>query len=59
MIWLAVTPDEYELPIAVADSAKELADMLGISTPTVKTSVLRHSDGSLTGRRLIKVEVEQ
>lgn len=28
-LWLAVTPDKYELPIAVADSAAELGRMLG------------------------------
>lgn len=31
MLYLAVTNDEYELPVAVADSKSELARMTGIS----------------------------
>ena len=30
-IWLKVSADVYELPLAVADSAKELAGLCGIS----------------------------
>lgn len=29
-LYLAVTPDRYELPVAVADSVGELARMLGV-----------------------------
>ena len=34
-LYIATTTDKYELPIAVADSTKELADMLGIAHKTV------------------------
>lgn len=30
-LYLAVTPDQYELPLAVADSPAELAKMLGVT----------------------------
>lgn len=29
-LWMAVTPDELELPMAVADTARELTAMLGL-----------------------------
>ncbi len=35
-LYIKVTSDEYELPIAVADSKSELAKMVGVSTKTVR-----------------------
>ena len=35
--WLAVTADEYELPLAVEDTAAALARRLGVSENTVRT----------------------
>ena len=34
-IYMVTTRDKYELPIAVADSTKELAEMLGLPHKTV------------------------
>ena len=34
--WLAVTADEYELPLAVEDTAAALARRLGVSEDTVR-----------------------
>lgn len=31
-LWLKVTNDKYELPLAVADTKKELAKMLGLKS---------------------------
>ena len=58
-IWMAVTPDEYETPLAIADSARELGDILGISHETVMTNECRHTDGSLSGRKIVKVIFEE
>ena len=35
-LWLAVTADEYELPLAVENTAAELARRLGVSENTVR-----------------------
>lgn len=35
-LWLAVTADEYELPLAVEDTAAALARRLGVSGNTVR-----------------------
>lgn len=36
-LWMAVTADEYELPLAVEDTAAALARWLGVSENTVRT----------------------
>ena len=40
-LWLAVTADEYELPLAVENTAAELARRLGVSENTVRTMEYR------------------
>ena len=40
--WMAVTPDEYETPLAVAESSRELAGMLGVHIGTVLSCEARH-----------------
>ena len=35
-LWMAVTADEYELPLAVEDTAAALARRLGVSEETVR-----------------------
>ena len=37
--WMAVSKDKYRLPIAVADSAGQLARMLGKARGTIDSSV--------------------
>lgn len=38
-IWMKVSNDEYELPIMIADSARELAEKCGTTENSVKSSV--------------------
>lgn len=40
-LWLEVTKDEYELPVAVADSAAELSEVLGLDADSVMSSYSR------------------
>lgn len=39
VIWMAVTQDKYELPVAVADTAKELGIILGITTNAIHSCI--------------------
>ena len=39
--WLRVTTDEYELPLEVADTAQELAQICGVKVETVRQCVSR------------------
>ena len=56
-LWLAVTPDQYELPLAVADTAEQLAEMFGLTRGSVINLVSKNAPGSRSGRKFIKVEV--
>lgn len=40
-LWLAVTADEYELPLAIENTAAELARRLGVSEDTVRVMEYR------------------
>ena len=39
VLWICTTPDALELPVAVAGSVKELAQMLGVSADTIYSAV--------------------
>lgn len=56
-IYMYVTPDIYELPLAVADSTQELADMLGRNEKSVRSSISKcKKSGWKVGRyRLVKI----
>lgn len=54
-LWLCVEADEYELPLAVADTAKQLAEMLGTSKSNVENCALSKDNGRISGRRFLKV----
>lgn len=60
MIWLAVTTDQYELPIAVADTAAELSRLLGLSSHQVTKLYSLHNKGHLKEYKkykIVRVEV--
>ena len=59
MLWLAVTPDKYELPIAVADTARELSGLLGLYDGAVKHLYHMQSTGKHKAAkkyRIVKVD---
>lgn len=58
-IWMAVTSDEYELPIFVEESSTKLAQKLGITVGSVLSSVFKGSNGRYSGRKIVKVEYEE
>ena len=44
-LYMKTTTDKYELPIAVADNPVELANMLGVTTGTVRSSTSARKNG--------------
>ena len=58
-LWLAVEADEYELPLAVEDSSEKLGRVYGLSKKTVASMVRYGSDGSKSGRKFVKVRIEE
>lgn len=54
-VYMAVSRDEYKLPIAISDTAAGLAKMLGIKKQTIYADICRKE-----GRYLrIEIEVEE
>lgn len=44
-IWMAITKDELELPVAIADTARELAEICGTSEENVRCIASRGERG--------------
>lgn len=57
-IWLKVTLDKYELPVAVADSAEEMAKLCGVSVNNIY-SVRSHARARGHRCRYIVVSVDE
>lgn len=57
--WLLVEVDEYELPLVVADSARELAEKCDTTKHNVETFVSKNSTGRNRGTKYIKVRREE
>ena len=54
-IWLAVETDQYELPIAVADTAAELGSSFGVKANSIINCVIRGRNGRENGYKYIRV----
>lgn len=55
--WMEVENDKYELPIACADTAKELAVIVGSSENSIYSSIAHAKAGGYKSR-FIRVEIE-
>lgn len=58
-IYMAVTKDALSLPLAVADSAAELAELRGVKKETIRSLVSRGRTGKIKRPGYIVVEVEE
>ena len=61
-LYMAVTPDQYELPICVKDSPSELAEVLGITVNAVQSACAPGKackSGTKRGYRIIRVEIKE
>lgn len=56
---MQVTQDEYELPVAVADSLKELAEMTGTTQGSISSWMWHYRSGRLKTRKYIKVIITE
>lgn len=56
---MAVTADEYELPLAIADTAEELSRVLGIHRTSVMTNARRTESGKISGRRIVRINRDE
>lgn len=54
-LYMVVTQDKYELPLAVADSPAELARMLGVKSSVIR-SAISHSKKKGFKSKYVKVD---
>ncbi|MGL6221321.1 MAG: hypothetical protein ACRC36_25050 [Lacrimispora sphenoides] len=57
-LYLVVSPDEYELPLFVADSSRELADWSGFSINYVLSAISHDYAGKKSGMKFQRIEVD-
>ena len=55
-LYMAVTPDKYELPIYVTADKLRLAEWLGKSEAAINSAIARGYSGKRNGYKVIKVE---
>ena len=56
-LYMMVTTDEYELPLYVTDSVKDLAKVSGCSVHTIHSWVSKYKRGKVKRSRFVKIEV--
>lgn len=59
MVWMEVTKDKYQLPVAVADSLKELSEITGVSRNAISQSACRMRSGQHLRGRFLSVEINE
>lgn len=57
-VWMMVTRDKYELPVAIAGSLKELSRITGSSAKSISSGCSRYKHGIYKGV-FRKVEIEE
>jgi len=57
VLYMAVTPDELELPMAVEKSAVMLAKRVGSTADIIYSSISHKKSGKTRGMRFVRVEV--
>lgn len=55
-MYMAVTPDKYELPLAVCDTARELGALFGVSANLIQSSISKNQSGRNRGYKFVKVD---
>lgn len=59
ILYMGVTPDEYELPLCVSDTATELARMYGMTPNAVYCNIYNNQDGTRNGIKFLKIEIDE
>ena len=56
MLWMAVTADQYELPMIVEPTSVLLARKLGVTQNSIQTKARKNYNGKRTGYRIVRVK---
>lgn len=56
-VWMVVSNDKYELPVYIADTARELAELVGSTENNVRTCYQHYVKGDSKTCRYRRVEL--
>lgn len=56
-LYMAVTPDKYELPIAVETTLEDLGELFGTSTNSIASAIAKNRSGKRKGVKFLRIEV--
>lgn len=57
-LYMEVTSDKYELPVAVAESPKELAEMTNVNSSAIRSAIHHMKEPGRKRSKYVKLEVE-
>lgn len=55
MLWMAVSPDRFEIPLAVEETAKGLAISMGTTETNIRSKKSRQHNGKNCGYKVVTV----
>lgn len=58
-LYMMVSKDKYELPLAVADSVRELAEMTGGKENSIRTFITKYEHGAIKNSRYRRVDIDE
>ena len=58
-LYMAVTPDRYELPIFIENSYKALERKTGIKSGNIAAYITKGKSGNRLGYKFVKVTIEE
>jgi len=58
-IWMKITNDDFELPLAVADTAQELADICGTTKNCIVSTISHYNQGRIKRTPYVCVRIEE
>ncbi len=59
VLYLAVSQDKYELPVAVTDNALELSRLMGVSENIIYAQLSNAKKGKVKRQKYFRVVVEE
>lgn len=58
-VWIKVSADKYELPVAIADTPLELARLCGTTANTISSTWSHYKKGKIKKSSYVKVRLEE
>ena len=58
-VYMEITKDEYQLPVAVADTVKDLAKKIGTRANSISSALCKQRKGVRIKSRYIEVELDE